>query len=80
MVSRQNAFIYDECVSGLIICRYVPSEADGGPKGTTDPYWKTKTPGEKGWDRYTTNGEPITADEAHPGPSNFSESQAALSS
>ncbi len=47
--------------------QWVPPEADGGPPGS-EGYWKTKKPGGK-WDqRYDQEGNPITPDEAHPGP------------
>ena len=58
------------------MCRYVPPEGQGGPNGSQG-YWKTQAPNQDGWDRYSTSGDPITADEAHPGgPGNLSESQA----
>jgi RHS repeat-associated protein len=47
-------------------CRYVPTEAEGGPPGSQG-YWKTKSPGQVGWSRYDSNGDPMTPDEAHPG-------------
>lgn len=54
---------------GRNVCRYVPTEGNGGPKGTSEPYWKTKTP--KGeWSRYGMGGQPLTPDQAHPGPTN----------
>jgi len=49
------------------VCRFVPDENNGGPKGATKPYWKVKLPGAKGWDRYDTEGKPITPQQAHPG-------------
>ncbi|MGJ0428053.1 PKD domain-containing protein [Methylobacter sp.] len=48
------------------MCRYVPDQANGGPPGATSPYWKTQTPGVKGWNRYDLNGNPITPEQAHP--------------
>jgi len=48
-------------------CQYVPREGEGGPPGSTG-YWKTKTPGQDGWSRYDLNGNPITPEVAHPGP------------
>jgi hypothetical protein len=51
---------------GRMQCQWVPSEAEGGPPGS-DGYWKTNQPGQKGWDRFSQRGEPITPEEAHPG-------------
>ena len=42
------------------ICRYVPDEANGGPAGAGEPYWKTQQPGQNEWSRYNMNGKPIT--------------------
>ena len=49
------------------ICRYVPSQANGGPPGAKEPYWKSQTPGQSGWSRYSMTGKPITPEQAHPG-------------
>ena len=49
------------------ICRFVPDEANGGPKGAATPYWKTQEAGQKGWSRYDSSGIPTTAESAHPG-------------
>jgi len=46
-------------------CVYVPQDAVGG--GPHDPYWKQNTPGQKGWQRFDLRGNPITAEQAHPG-------------
>jgi RHS repeat-associated protein len=48
-------------------CQWVPPENEGGPPGSKG-YWKTQQPGQKGWQRYDPNGDPITPEEAHPGP------------
>ncbi|MGP8473894.1 RHS repeat-associated core domain-containing protein [Burkholderia sp. PR2] len=53
---------------GREICQYVPDKANGGPPNAENGYWKTNTPGERGWYRYDLNGNPITEDEAHPKP------------
>ncbi|MDE2239111.1 MAG: hypothetical protein KGJ73_04185, partial [Rhodospirillales bacterium] len=54
---------------GRPMCQYVPPGDQGGPPGSKG-YWKTQQPGQKGWgQRYNQQGEPITPDEAHPGPS-----------
>jgi len=50
------------------MCRWVPREEDGGTPGSRG-YWKTQTPGVKGWQRYDQQGNPMTAEEAHPRPS-----------
>ncbi len=52
--------------SGRPMCRYVPPAGQGGPPGSQG-YWKTQSPGQKGWQRYDNNGNPITPDQAHPG-------------
>ena len=50
-------------------CQYVPSASNGGPPGSPPPgYWKTKAPGQEGWNRYDINGNPKTPDEIHPAP------------
>jgi hypothetical protein len=49
-------------------CQFVPDAANGGPPGASQPYWKTQSPGQRGWNRYDTNGNPITPDQAHPNP------------
>jgi RHS repeat-associated protein len=49
------------------MCMFVPDEANGGPKGAKEAYWKTQEPGQKGWQRYNLEGKPITPEEAHPG-------------
>jgi len=51
---------------GRSFLQYVPGELNGGPKGARTPYWKVKTPGQKGWQRYSMCGKPITPEEAHP--------------
>jgi RHS repeat-associated protein len=51
-----------------LICQYVPSEQNGGPKGAKEPYWKTKD-GPNPWQRYDLKGNPITSEQAHPSPS-----------
>jgi RHS repeat-associated protein len=52
---------------GRPMCQYVPPEDQGGPPGSQG-YWKTGN--QQGWgQRYNQQGEPITPDEAHPGPS-----------
>ncbi|MEZ5798993.1 MAG: RHS repeat-associated core domain-containing protein [Paracoccaceae bacterium] len=43
-------------------CQWVPEGRDA-----PEPYWKTKKPGDKDWQRYNLEGEPITAEQAHPG-------------
>jgi RHS repeat-associated protein len=48
------------------VCRYVPDEANGGPKGAQEGYWKTKTPTTP-WTRFDSNGNPISPGQAHPG-------------
>jgi len=48
------------------MCRYVPDENNGGPRGAKKPYWKTLRPGEN-WQRYSLEGDPITPGIAHPG-------------
>ncbi|QDE39877.1 RHS repeat-associated core domain-containing protein [Luteibacter pinisoli] len=53
---------------GKVMCRWVPREEDGGTPGSKG-YWKTQTPGMKGWQRYDQQGNPMTAEEAHPRPS-----------
>ena len=52
---------------GRDMCRYVPDEANGGPKGAKEPYWKKQEPGQKGWDRFDQKGNRITPEQAHPG-------------
>jgi RHS repeat-associated protein len=47
--------------------QWVPPEADGGPPGSKG-YWKVQIPGEKGWSRYNEDGDPLTAEQAHPNP------------
>jgi RHS repeat-associated protein len=49
------------------ICRYVPDAGSGGPKGATEPYWKTQNPGQNGWNRYDLRGNPITPEQSHLG-------------
>lgn len=51
---------------GRTMCRWVPSDDAGGPPGSQG-YWKTQTPGVKGWSRYDQEGNPISPGEAHPG-------------
>jgi hypothetical protein len=46
-------------------CQYVP-KGGNGKLTNPEPYWKTQGPGQKGWDRFTNSGEPMTANEAHP--------------
>lgn len=54
--------------------RWVPPGGEGPPgsKGKGPPgsegYWKTKMPDSKGWTRYNQEGQPISAEEAHPNP------------
>jgi hypothetical protein len=48
-------------------CQYVPDEQNGGTKGAKQGYWKTNSPSSRGWDHFDLNGNPITADQAHPG-------------
>jgi RHS repeat-associated protein len=49
------------------ICRWVPSEGNGGPSGSKG-YWKTQQPGQDGWDRWNpTNGDWMSPEDAHPG-------------
>ncbi|MDE1153154.1 MAG: hypothetical protein PW788_11515 [Micavibrio sp.] len=54
-------------------CEYVPAQGEGGPTGSSG-YWKTldpnhpSLPGEPAWQHYDLNGNPITPDQAHPGP------------
>jgi RHS repeat-associated protein len=65
---RPGSFFGPKAPSGgKMQCEYVPGEGDGGPGGSKG-YWKTKAPGQKGWSRYNLEGEPITPEEAHPGP------------
>ncbi|HQT90223.1 MAG TPA: PAAR domain-containing protein [Acidiphilium sp.] len=47
--------------------RWVPPEDQGGPPGSKG-YWKTKTP-DASWQRYDRDGNPISPEQAHPGPS-----------
>lgn len=49
------------------ICRYVPPAGQGGPPGSGG-YWKTQAPGERGWQRYSPQGQPWSPDQAHPDP------------
>jgi len=51
---------------GRPMCRWVPSDEEGGPPGS-EGYWKTQSPGVKGWQRYDQQGNPISPQEAHPG-------------
>lgn len=51
---------------GRAICRYVPS----GAVGNNEAYWKTQTPGQKGWTRYSGSGSQITPEQAHPNKTN----------
>lgn len=51
---------------GRTMCRWVPADDAGGPPGSQG-YWKTQTPGVKGWSRYDQSGNPVTPEEAHPG-------------
>ena len=53
---------------GRALCEYVPDEKNGGPKGAREPYWKTKSDGQKGWQRYSSSGSPITPEAAHSNP------------
>lgn len=53
---------------GRELCKYVPDRTNGGPPDAERGYWKTNTPGERGWYRYDLDGNPITEDEAHPNP------------
>jgi uncharacterized protein RhaS with RHS repeats len=46
-------------------CRYVPDEKNGGTRGAKDGYWKTQKNGQKGYSRYSLNGNPITVEQAH---------------
>jgi RHS repeat-associated protein len=48
------------------ICEYVPDGKNGGPPAAPNAYWKTQTPGQKGWQRYDLGGNPISASQAHP--------------
>lgn len=48
------------------LCHWVPSEADGGPKGSQG-YWKTSDGSSRGFQRYDQSGNPIPPEEAHPG-------------
>ena len=41
-------------------CNFVPEDGSGGPPGSKG-YWKTKTPGEKEWQRYDLDGN-VAAD------------------
>lgn len=52
---------------GRDMCRYVPDEANGGPKGAKESYWKTQEPGQKGWSRFDLKGNSVTPEQAHPG-------------
>ncbi|WP_164931828.1 RHS repeat-associated core domain-containing protein [Dyella sp. M7H15-1] len=47
---------------GRAMCRWVPEGNNGEP-----PYWKTKAPGQKGWDRWNLNGNWQPPEQAHPG-------------
>lgn len=49
------------------MCRFVPDAKNGGPEGAPESYWKTKTPGQPGWDRFSQSGEPMSSNAAHPG-------------
>ncbi|MGN5612539.1 RHS repeat-associated core domain-containing protein, partial [Xanthomonas hortorum] len=53
------------------VCRYVPDQMNGGPRGAPNGYWKTTTPDTNGWQRYDLNGNPISPEEAHPKPPNI---------
>ncbi len=48
------------------MCRYVPDTKNGGPPGAKNGYWKTQSNGQKGWQRFDLNGNPQTAEQAHP--------------
>jgi len=50
---------------GKDMCRWVPAEGNGGPKGS-EGYWKTKTPNSP-WQRFRPEGTTMTPEEAHPG-------------
>jgi RHS repeat-associated core domain len=47
---------------GKAMCKWRPEGDNGQP-----PYWKTKAPGQKGWDRWDLNGNWQTPEQAHPG-------------
>jgi len=49
---------------GRAQCQYVPPAGQGGPPGSKG-YWKTNQHGQKGWQRFNLQGEPISAGEAH---------------
>jgi len=51
---------------GRNMCTYVPDEANGGPRGANQGYWKTQVPGED-WQRFNQSGNPISPEDAHPG-------------
>jgi len=59
---------------GRAQCQWVPPEAEGGPPGSKG-YWKSNDAGQKGWNRYSQSGDPITPEEAHPGPRNVPTSE-----
>lgn len=44
------------------MCKWRPEGDNGQP-----PYWKTKAPGQKGWDRWDLSGNWQTPEQAHPG-------------
>lgn len=46
---------------GRTQCQFVPETSTSGG----EPYWKTNQPGQKGWQRYNTTGQPITPEQAH---------------
>lgn len=61
---------------GKDMCRYVPDEKNGGTPGAKTGYWKTQTPGQKGWTYYDFNGNPSSPEELHPRPTPEPESPA----
>jgi RHS repeat-associated protein len=63
---QPGTFFGPQQPGGKDMCRYVPDGQNGGPAGAKESYWKTKTPNSP-WQRYDTNGNPITPEEAHPG-------------
>jgi len=63
---RSGAFYGPKQPSGpRAMCEYSPPESEGGLKGSSG-YWKLSPPGQP-QQRYDMNGNPITAEQAHPG-------------
>jgi uncharacterized protein RhaS with RHS repeats len=50
------------------MCDWVPPGGKDGRLTNPEGYWKTQSPGQKGWTRWNTSGQPITPEQAHPAP------------